>query len=316
MRPTAQLVATSTNRRTFVAATAALLLSAIAFDPASAAVDRRGPLLDKAGAPLPFLDDDRVVEFLETAPIVATKKLGKGSTGVLKVTLEQDGVRLHGVFRSVDETYGRSRSTRPDRFAQRDSHLNELAAYRLDRVLGLNRVPPTVRRRVKGRDGSIQLWVENAATEAELIEDGQGLYPLSYHQQQIMRAFDRLIGNWDRHQNNSLYDSDGRLWFIDHTRSFTPTPTVDGLRGLTIIERDFWLSLRQISDADLLAALDGVLGHLEADAVVKRRRQLVRHFDELIEERGADRVVYDLTSIIASMQTSVGDAMGPSVSAF
>lgn len=301
MRPTAQLVPTSVYRRSFVAVAAALLLTATVA-PASAAVDLRGPFLDKAGTPLPFDDDDRVVAFLETAPIVATKKLGKGSTGVLKVTMEQDGVRVHGVFRSINEVFGRQTSTRPNRFAQRDSHLNELAAYRIDRVLGLNRVPPTVRRRVNGRDGSIQLWVENAATEAELIEEGQGLYPLSYHQQQIMRTFDRLISNWDRHQNNSLYDSDGRLWFIDHTRAFTPTPKIDNLSALTIIERDFWQALRNVSDADLLAAVDGVLGRLAADAVVKRRRQLVRHFDELIGERGVDRVVYDLTSILASMR--------------
>jgi hypothetical protein len=42
-----------------------------------------------------------------------------------------------------------------------ESYKSEIAAYRLDRVRGLDMVPPTVERSVEGESGSLQLWVEN-----------------------------------------------------------------------------------------------------------------------------------------------------------
>ena len=41
-----------------------------------------------------------------------------------------------------------------------EAHNSEIAAYELDRVLGLDMVPPTVERRVGPDLGSVQLWVE------------------------------------------------------------------------------------------------------------------------------------------------------------
>ena len=284
------------HRRSFVTAALTLLLTLTALGPAGAAVDFRGPFLDKAGTPLPFSDDDRVVNFLETAPIVATKKLGKGSTGVLKVTLEQDGVRLHGVFRSVHEVYGKQRSTRPDRFAQRDSHLNEVAAYRVDRVLGLNRVPPTVRRRVNGRDGSIQLWVENARSETERIEAGEvPADPTSLlYQKHVLRVFDALIYNFDRNTGNLLLDNGGKLWFIDHTRSFKRRPGLPDPGRLVVCERRVWQRLQAIDAEILRKRLAPYLDTVQINAVVKRHRALVDHFEQRIAQGGEDRVLFDL----------------------
>ena len=42
-----------------------------------------------------------------------------------------------------------------------ESYKSEIAAYELDKVLGMGMVPPTVERKHSGETGSAQLWVEH-----------------------------------------------------------------------------------------------------------------------------------------------------------
>lgn len=280
-----------------------LLLGTAVIASADPASIRPSTLLDAEGQQLPFASWEEIENFLATAPVAETKLLGKGSTGVLKVTLDDGETRAHAVFRNVDETFNRrSHGTRPDRYARRDFHLFEVAAYRIDRLLGLERVPPTVRREIDGREGSLQLWIQNAMTAAELREEGRTPYMLTYHQQQIMRAFDVIVGNWDRHLNNELYDQQGRLWFIDHTRSFLLDPTPTGIAGLTSTEDDLLHTLRELDAQSFREALAGVLGRLEADAVARRAHAVKEHFEDLISERGADSVLFDLNQVARAAQ--------------
>ncbi|REJ81067.1 MAG: hypothetical protein DWQ36_10540 [Acidobacteria bacterium] len=268
--------------------------------PALFDVDRawQGP----DGESLPFTDPEQVERFLREAEVVSSKLLGKGSTGVRKVTLEATWpelglIRAHAVFRSVDEVIGgRAYGTRPSPFAKRDSHLFEIAAYEVDRSLGLGRVPPTVRRKIGGRDGSLQLWIENAATGAELLEEGASV-PVAYHQRQIMRVFDLLVGNWDRHLNNELFDSSGRLWFIDHTRSFLRSTRIDGVGGVHTIEATLYRRLVELDEGELENRVRPVLDKMESEALLARLEKLRQHFAGLIAERGEGHVLYDLEQI-------------------
>ena len=42
-----------------------------------------------------------------------------------------------------------------------ESYKAEIAAYKFDRLLGLNMVPPIVERNMNGSNGAAVLWVEN-----------------------------------------------------------------------------------------------------------------------------------------------------------
>jgi hypothetical protein len=99
-----------------------------------------------------------------------------------RVHVHHDGRVLEAIFRPRDRT--------------RAAEL-ELAAYRLDALLGLGLVPPTVPRDFEGSAGALQLLYPNAITESQRLQDDSALadWCAIDPQVQLVRAFDYLIGN-------------------------------------------------------------------------------------------------------------------------
>jgi hypothetical protein len=84
--------------------------------------------------------------FLSEANIVTDAPADGRRSG--RATLD-DGTRKHDAF--VDTADGSDPTRRHYRF--------NVAAYELDKVLGLNLVPPSVERAVSGRPASLIWWV-------------------------------------------------------------------------------------------------------------------------------------------------------------
>ena len=106
-----------------------------------------------------------------------------------------------------------------------------------------------------------------------------------------MLVFDNLIYNFDRHQNNILYDRAGRLWYIDHTRSFKRISELPDLDRIAVCGREFFERLRGVEEAALKRELKPYLDLLEMDALLTRRKLLLAHLEKLIAERGEERVL-------------------------
>ena len=100
--------------------------------------------LDVEGQPLPFETDRELMEFMRSAEVVNEQTIGVGINRSVKVTLEQDGVRSHAIFREVDvrRNVASIHDVRYQFFA--DSYLFECAAYELATMIGMPRVPPVV----------------------------------------------------------------------------------------------------------------------------------------------------------------------------
>lgn len=258
-----------------------------------------GPWMAADKTPLPFAHDDEVLDFLATAEVTASKTLSQGINKCRKLTLQRGDVTAHAVFRTVQVEHKRTRSNSlPSRDTFRDSYVFEKAAYELSRLLGLDRVPPTVVRTFDGQEGTLQLWIESASTEASLIETGKaGNAGIRHLQKQVMLVFDNLIYNFDRHQNNILYGPDRKLWFIDHTRAFRGRPELPTRTRLTMVDSRLLQTLREVDERAMRDVLKPYLNHVEADAVVRRKRLLVKRFETLLAERGNGGVIYDLEEI-------------------
>ncbi len=147
---------------------------------------------------------EEIENFLREAKITDRKKIGEGITHPEKVTLELDGVVRYAVYKKVDKDH--------------DSWRNEVAAYELDKLLGLGMVPPTVPRGIHGRKGCLQLWVTGTT-----MSHYEGTFPdieKWREQVSVMWLFDDLTANIDRHLNNAIVSPDQDLILIDNSKTF------------------------------------------------------------------------------------------------
>ena len=170
----------------------------------------------------PEASDLAAERFLATAEVVKIEELGTGVTRPKRVTLRADGRETRAVFKTVDQTDPGARNAL-QKIQFSDRYQYELAAYKLDRMLGLDMVPVTVAREIDGEKGALQAWIEGGVNE--LVRAERNLHPSDRAQfdRQIerMHLFDVLIYNTDRNQQNLLYTPvDERVHLIDHTRAF------------------------------------------------------------------------------------------------
>ena len=252
--------------------------------------------------PLPFETEAQLKDFLRTARIVSQKEITSGVNRPLKVRLRQDGVEANGIFRIVDIERKRARLDGKLMADFHDSYVYECAAYEVSRILGIDHVPPCVRRQYERIDGSMQLWVEDALTEKGRREAGKEppQQILWARQKQTMHLFDALIYNFDRNQGNMLITPDWKLWFIDHTRSFRKSAVVERLDKLIWCERAVWERLRALEKRTLSRQLKSLVSPLRINMLLKRRDKLVDHFRARIDRLGEEAVLYDASDVEVS----------------
>jgi hypothetical protein len=247
--------------------------------------------LDARGEPLPFQTDDEILEFLRTARVLSREEIETGITRPHRLLLEKDGTRAHAIFRHVN-VERRTAQIGP-RFYQRfrDSHAHECAAYALARWLGLDNVPPVVARGLGGKDGSVQIWIENARDRTS-EEFGPPSAVAWVAQIWDMELFDNLILNVDRNAGNTLVGEHYRLWLVDHTRAFQPLPELLDPARVSKVNRRVWDRLVATTEEDLTGALGDFLNRGQLRALAKRRELLVDHVERLLAERGEEVVLY------------------------
>ncbi len=250
--------------------------------------------LDAQGSPLPFQDDEEILEFLKTAKPVSRKRVKEGRNGIHKVLLAKDGVRMHAAMRDFrTATNDGQVAVDPAEAFFRDDYAFEVAAYRLSRLLGLDLVPPAVQRNLYGQPVSLQIWVEDTFMEKDRRERQlehpdpvRNLYQIS-----TVILFDNLINNEDRNEGNILYDNRWNLWMIDHTRAFRRSGQPIALKQLKYCERSLFERLKELRWEDLWPQLRGILLKSEVKALLKRRDRIVRKLESLIQEQGESQVL-------------------------
>ncbi len=258
--------------------------------------------VDPDGKPLPFQTGEEVEKFLRTAEVISIENIPTGITHPRKVLLEKEGIRMHAIFRDVHEA--RRVATLSDgstKFDFRDDAIFESAAYELGKLLGLDTVPPAVERRIRGKKGTLQAWIEKAMTERGMRSDNiqppsKGTYDgwRWIMQWQMIHIFDNLIYNEDRSQDNVLIDPNWRLWMIDHTRAFRRWKALIYPEKILYCERSLWEKLQTLDEAVVKERLKDFLSPREINGLLERRRLLVEHVQNLIDEHGEGGVLYTM----------------------
>ena len=208
-----------------------------------------------------------------------------------------DGARRHDASVVTEDGSGPTR---------RNYRFN-VAAYELDKLLGLNLVPPTVERLVNGRPASVTWWLDDFALN-ELDRRRKGIDPPDQdrwdRQVQAVRVFDELISNtyrdtapplylntvWD----NLLITTDWTIWITDHTVAFRNRPVLQDPDTLVRCPRSLLGRLRELTRPRLQQTLERYVSSQQLDALEVRRALLVKHFDDRIESHGEGIVLYDL----------------------
>lgn len=253
-----------------------------------------GAWLGADGKPVPLKSAEQILDFLGSAQVASSMELDDGINKPSKLLLEQDGIRMHAVFRTVRKVKVRELKFSGRRLELRDDFIFECAAYQTARLLGLDNVPPVVERTIEGRPGTLQLWIEKARTVRQdpAPRKSSATKQSLLEQHESMWVFDNLIYNDDRNKGNVLIGEDGKLWMIDHTQAFRnfeelPYPTL-----VTQCSRSLFERLKQLDAAQITQALTPYLQPKELQALIVRRELLVEYIESLIAENGEAAVLY------------------------
>ncbi len=266
---------------------------------AAAAGLERPIFLDQEGRALPIQSEEELLRFLRTARITHSEPVGEGITEALRLDLQQGDIRARAIFHhiTVMETRIRRMPNGRARGFRRDHFTSQIAAYEVGRLLEVHNIPPTVRRRLNGLDGSAQFWIEHAMREIDRQE--QGIEPPDWalwnQLYADMRIFDNLINNIDRNLGNMLIDSQGHLWLIDHSRSFGKDKTIPHPEAITRCSNRLYQALKNLDQQQLESLMKSkkLLSPGEIRALLERRVELLEKIDDRIRLLGEAAVLFD-----------------------
>lgn len=226
---------------------------------------------------------EAIEQFLTSAKIVKTKGIGKGITGTVRATLS-DGTFTHDAqIQTIDESKKEFSAGASSEFNFQDNWRFNVAAYRLDKLIGLNLVPPSVERRWRSTPAAMTWWIDDILMDegARLKTKASSPHPAQWNEQmQLVRVFDQLIYNMDRNLGNLLIDKNWRIWAIDHTRAFRTHNTLKSADNITRCDRQVYERLKALDEPALDKELGRYLSSYQIKAILARRDAIVALLDQ------------------------------------
>jgi hypothetical protein len=242
---------------------------------------------------------ENIEEFLKTADIIRAEEIGEGVTKPWRLYLKMGEKELSGCWKNPQGVQKGSM----------EGWQYEIAAYQMDKLLGLNMIPPTIEREFEGKKGSLQMWI---VTEFSLLDIMKQGIPLPEKNPEatvfnrgkyLARAFDCLIANEDRTQQNVRYTHDWRVFLIDHSRSFRSKKKYQkrllyGKNGskekqlFRQLPHKFVEKVKSLEYENIKNAVGPYLTDKEINAVLARKKLLLNEIEDMIEEMGQKKVLY------------------------
>ncbi len=199
--------------------------------------------------------------------------------------LESQGTVLEALFRYIDRR-------RPDPLA--DSFRYDLAAYALNKYLGLSYVPPIVERTVEDVPGALQAFISDARSLAD-FRDKKAVPPDPEAFERALAdlvVFQALVYDDCRNDKDTLVSEDGRIYHVDFSEAFAPkTGDAPGCE-IRRCSRLLYRRLLGWEDRTVSAYLGRYLGPEEIGALNTRRTFIVRRLRMMIKSLGEANVLF------------------------
>jgi hypothetical protein len=237
----------------------------------------------------------KIEELLKNGKVTGLKDLPEGVTHPKKATLEFNGEKNFGVWKTIDEGPVPKKELDGGVELQfQDSWRTEVAAYELDKLIGLGMVPATIARNFDGQQGSMQFFVDSVMSETSRVEKKiQPPNPAFWSQQMAkIRLWDNLIYNTDRNLGNLLITSDWQIRVIDHSRTFRPFEQLKDQKRMTMFSRTLLANIKKLNEPTLQEHLGKYLSPVQIRALLKRRDAILAFADKMVAEKGGGAVLY------------------------
>jgi len=164
-----------------------------------------------------------------------------------------------------------------DNSSDYDLYRHEIAAYKIDKLLGLRMVPLTTEREINGEKGSFQLWVNDLKESSIQLSNNA-------------RFFDYLIYHGDRDTETSIGANSGyrhdQIVLYDNSCAFLPTtrlPSSDQLPQFIpesgVLEKARKLNINVLNNIRYLTSE-------EQNCLLYRRDQLIKAIDGFYSASG------------------------------
>ena len=216
-------------------------------------------------------------ELLRTATVISVSYAGMPQSSPKIVRLKWDDFEVRGTWKS-----------RGDRGRVSRSHAAEVAAYEIDKMLGLDMVPPTVARTVEGQPGAVTLWINGV----RVYRDAQEMPTSSDWSRQVsrMKLYDALIGNKGRNLATMIVDKNDNLMLIDHELGFSNDRML--IDPPAQFDRRLVEKLKALDTPQSRLRLKSMLSDDEIESLLARRDAILAHLHKLIAERGEAAVMF------------------------
>lgn len=245
----------------------------------------KAPINEKKTNPIihpETLTEARIKDILLHGDIVGNEEIGVGITNSNILTLSWEGVKIRALFKVHDSDPNLENEFRFPRRINHvpDRYLNEVAAYKLDRLLNLNLVPIAVLRKINNREGVIQYWVEGLQNE---LDRKQNQLPFTgecnrVEQFRTRYIFDVLIYNDDRNETNITFSQEQQsLVFIDHSIAFSLEDSAPKMyaKAPLRLSNIFAQRLKSLNETLLKEELSDYLHRKQIDSILKRRDHIL-----------------------------------------
>jgi hypothetical protein len=159
-------------------------------------------------------------------------------------------------------------------------------------------VPPTVKRRIDGRVGALQLWVEGAMTGKQRRERGvepQGpLNVVRWHNQiHCVRLFHQLTYNTDfTNIENILVDPGFRVYVLDASRAFRIQQELLAPDELQCFSRTTLERLKQLDETAIEEKMGDLLDRIQVEGLLARRDKILTLVQVRLIEEGPGKVLF------------------------